>query len=55
MINQKYLKKFRNYLLANNKSKETILSYTRTIRQFLDLIKKQPENICKDDIERYKY
>ena len=52
---QTSLKKFRNYLLANNKSKETVLSYTRTIRQFLNLIQKNPENIRKKDVERYKY
>lgn len=55
MANHKHLKEFENYLLANNRSKETIQSYTRTIKQFLDLIKKQPENISKEDIERYKY
>jgi len=55
MNNQKNIREFENYLLANNRSRGTIESYTRTIRQFLGLVKKQPENICKEDIERFKY
>jgi len=55
MGNLKSLKAFEKYLLLNNKSKETIQSYLRTIRQFLDLINKQPEHIKKEDIDRYKY
>ena len=55
MGNIRSLKAFENYLLANNKSKETIKSYIRTVKQFFDLINKQPENIQKEDIERYKY
>jgi site-specific recombinase XerD len=49
------LKAFEKYLLSNNKSKETIQSYIRTIKQFLDLVNKLPEQICKEDIEKYKY
>ncbi len=55
MTNRKTLKEFENHLLANNKSKETVQSYARTMRQFLDLINKQPEHIKKEDIDRYKY
>jgi len=64
MKNQKYLREFENYLLANNKSKETTKSYKskettksyiRTVSQFMDLIKKPPKDITKEDIERYKY
>jgi site-specific recombinase XerD len=55
MLNPKHIKEFENHLLANNKSKETIQSYMRTIKQFLNLINKIPEQIVKDDIEKYKY
>lgn len=55
MGNLKCLKAFEKYLLSNNKSKETIHSYIRTIKQFLDLVNKLPEQICKEDIEKYKY
>lgn len=55
MENQKYIREFENYLLANNRSRETTKSYTRTVSQFMDLIKKQPRDITKEDIERYKY
>jgi integrase/recombinase XerD len=55
MKNQKYLREFENYLLANNRSKETTKSYTRTVSQFMGLIKKPPKDITKEDIERYKY
>lgn len=55
MKNQKNLKEFEKHLLANNKSKETIQSYIRTIKQFLSLINKLPEQICKEDVEKYKY
>jgi len=55
MKTQKSLKAFQNHLLANNKSRETTKSYTRTVSQFIDLIKKQPKDITKEDIERYKY
>jgi len=49
MKNQKTLKEFQNHLLANNKSKETTKSYIRTISQFMDLIKKPPKDITKED------
>jgi len=55
MLNHKHLKEFENHLLANNKSKETIQSYIRTIKQFITLVNKLPEQLCKDDIEKYKY
>jgi len=55
MGNLNSLKAFEKYLLSNNKSKETIQSYLRTIRQFLELINKQQDNIKKEDIDRYKY
>ena len=45
---------FRDYLLGNNCSEATIDSYTRTIKQFLAFLKKQPKDINKDDINRYK-
>jgi len=54
MTNQKILKEFENYLLANNGSKETIKSYTRTIKQFLGFLKKNPNNITDKDLNRYK-
>jgi len=55
MKNQKHIREFENYLLANNRSRETTKSYTRTVSQFIDFIKKQPKDITKEDIERYKY
>ena len=54
MKNQKTLKDFEDYLLANNSSKETIKSYARTISQLIDFLKKDPENVSARDLERYK-
>ncbi len=54
MKNQKTLKEFEDYLLANNSSKETIKSYARTISQLIDFLKKAPEGVSERDLERYK-
>ena len=51
---QKTLNEFENHLISNNNSNATIKSYTRTVRQFLELINKKPEDVNKKDIERYK-
>jgi site-specific recombinase XerD len=52
--NQKNLEEFENYLLSKNSSISTIQSYTRTIKQFLDIITNKPEGITVKDIERFK-
>ena len=49
-----HVKKFEDYLIANSKSKETTGSYKRTIRQFLKLINKNPEDIDEEDLQKYK-
>ncbi len=54
MKNQKHIREFENYLLSNNSSISTIKSYTRTLKQFLELLNKKPEDINDRDIERYK-
>ena len=55
LTNTSHINQFTKYLKSNNKSKETIQSYTRTIKQFHNIINKKPEDINKKDIERYKY
>jgi len=54
MKNQKHIGEFENYLISNNSSKSTIKSYTRTVKQFLELLNKKPEDINDRDVERYK-
>jgi site-specific recombinase XerD len=49
-----HLQEFTNYLLSNNSSKSTIISYLRTIKQFHSIIAKRPKDITNKDIERYK-
>ena len=51
---ENHVRKYEDYLIANSKSKETTGSYTRTIRQFLKLINKNPEDIDEDDLQKYK-
>jgi len=48
------LNEFRDYLLGNNCSEATIDSYTRTIKQFLIIIDRKPQDINKDDLNKYK-
>jgi integrase/recombinase XerD len=48
------IEKYIDYLLGNNCSKATIDSYSRTVTQFLELIQKKPEDITKEDVEKYK-
>ena len=45
---------FSDFLLGENCSKATIDSYTRTIRQFLQVVHKKPSDITKEDIYKYK-
>ncbi len=52
--NEKLITKYKNYLIAESKSKQTIQSYTRTIRQFLNLIGKNPDNIDENDLQKFK-
>lgn len=46
--------KWIEYLKENDKSKNTIDGYKRDVIQFMDYIQKEPEDIDKSDIERYK-
>ena len=48
-----HIRKYEDYLIANSKSKETVESYVRTIKQFLKLCKNL-DDINKDDLDRYK-
>ncbi len=50
----KHIDEFKDYLLGNNCSKATIDSYTRTIKQFLAFLNKQPKDIIKEDLDHYK-
>jgi len=52
--NQKNLEEFENYLLSKNSSKSTIQSYIRTVKQFLEMLNKNPTDITSKDIDRYK-
>lgn len=54
MKNQKKLEEFENYLLSKNSSNSTIQSYIRTVKQFLELLNKNPGDITIKDIERFK-
>lgn len=46
---------FNDYLIGKSKSKATILSYTRVIKQFLTLINKQVgKDITKEDLQKYQ-
>ena len=36
-----YLRKFKNYLLSEGRSKETIKSYIRSVEQFIEITKKK--------------
>jgi site-specific recombinase XerD len=51
---QNHIIEFTNYLLSKNSSNSTIQSYTRTVKQFLEIINKTPELITIKDIERFK-
>ena len=51
---QKDIGEFENYLIANNSSKATIKSYTRTICQLLKFLNKYPKDIVEKDIEKFK-
>lgn len=50
----KNIDNFKDYLLGNNCSKATIDSYSRTIKQLLTVLNKKPEDINKNDLNRYK-
>jgi len=54
MKHQKHLKEFENYLLSKNSSNSTIQSYTRTIKQFLEIVNRNPKDITIKDIDRFK-
>lgn len=54
MKNQKSLEEFENYLLSKNSSNSTIQSYVRTVKQFLELLNRNSEDITVKDIERFK-
>lgn len=50
-----YLESFEDYLLENEKSKNTIQSYLRDVRQFLEFLgSKTLKKVTKTDIKRYK-
>jgi integrase/recombinase XerD len=46
--------KYVSYLLCKDKSEATIRSYTRKVEQMLKWIDKDPTEITKDDLDRYK-
>jgi site-specific recombinase XerD len=52
--NQKNIEEFEKYLLSKNSSNSTIQSYIRTVKQFLELLNKNPKDITIKDIERFK-
>ena len=54
MVNKTHINHFKDYLLGNCRSEATIQSYIRTIRQFLDLVDKEPKNIRGKDLDKYK-
>jgi integrase len=45
---------FKDYLYQNRKSKETVLSYQLSTKQFLNLINKEPKDINKQDLIKWK-
>ena len=54
MKNETHISKFRNYLLGEECSERTIHNYTQTIKQFLNLINKNSEDIEQSDIQKFK-
>jgi len=49
------LNHFKDYLLGENRSKETISSYIRTTQQFLSLIGTKPgDDVSEDDLRKFK-
>ena len=54
MKNETHLAKFKDYLLGEECSKLTIISYIQTIRQFLELINKNSKDIDQSDIQKFK-
>jgi len=54
MKNETHISKFKDYLLGEECSKLTIVSYVITIKQLLGLIKKNSEDIDQSDIQKFK-
>jgi site-specific recombinase XerD len=54
MIDQKLLDKFQDYLIVKDCSKGTIKIYTIAVKQFMDHIEIQPEDITQQDLDKYK-
>ena len=50
----KSLEDFHDLLVGENFSEATLVSYTRTIKQLLELLDKEPEDISKDDLNKFK-
>ncbi len=48
-----HISQYKDYLLARNKSQETIHAYTIAVKQFLQVISKQPNDITLSDLEQY--
>ena len=50
MSYEEEIKAYKDYLIRKRKRPETIKVYTRQVKHFLKLIKKQPKNISHDEI-----
>lgn len=54
MSYEKELKTFLDYLIRKRLRESTIETYKNVVSKFLELIKKNPENITKSDIDKYE-
>lgn len=54
MISQKLMDKFRDHLIAKDCSEGTIRNYTIAVKQFIEFIQKQPQDITQEDLDKYK-
>ncbi len=54
MPDENHVEAFKNYLASNQHNRpETIRTYKQTVKVFLDHIKKKPENINKEDLQKW--
>ncbi|MCJ7571997.1 MAG: site-specific integrase [Candidatus Thermoplasmatota archaeon] len=54
MISQELLDKFRDYLIAKDCSEGTIINYTIAVKQLIDFIQKEPQDITQADLDKFK-